>query len=340
MFVGGSGGLIDLTRRLVLDDTVGPPFLWADDELIVYLNIIYEEFCKETLVIEDRDTVNLTRYPLLSNQLIYLTDPRVLNLKEGAYLLHHHEGGEMMDRTLKRTSEAYMDQTWRDWREEHRVTEEWHRPKRYIPMCGRGYFYVWPKYNRHGEEIGNANISFTAATSTISIVGIDPETGVAANFHDHFYLHLNPGDQLSIANTTLNNGIVTIATVSQTALTVSQPLKDEGLVTPTSAILRKVRNTLVTVINRLPLAPFTTADLVANPPTGFEIKEDYQRELMYGIGREAFQKEDTQTLDLAAADRNGKRFEAAKAKTKKELSFMDRSERQVRSGSGGIWKSY
>jgi hypothetical protein len=107
-----------------------------------------------------------------------------------------------------------------------------------------------------------------------------------------------------------------------------------------SATIRKVCDTLLMVVNRLPLLPFTVADITASPAVAPEIKTMYHRELIYGIGREAFQKEDTQTLDLAAADRNGKRWESFKQRVNRDLAFKNRSERQGGSRSSGIWKSY
>jgi hypothetical protein len=322
------GEIINLTRSTVLDDTI-EPFLWGNDEIIHYLNIITEELYRETLLVEDRSTVSLTQYKLLSNMGLYTTDDLVLNIKEGAYLLHHHPGHP---RTLIRTSEAYMDQWHRNWREEHHHEGEWHGPRRYIPECGKGYFYIYPKYHRKGEVVGVSSISFTAATSQISITGVD-EDGNPWNFTTHY----DVGDEINISGTVKNNGYVTVASLTASEITVNQALSDEFL---TSATLRKVCNTLITVVNRLPLAPFTTADITANPPVAPEIKAMYHRELIYGIGREAFLKEDTQTLDPASSDKNGKRFEILKAKVKKDLIFLDRSERQVRSGRSGIWKSY
>jgi hypothetical protein len=130
---------------------------------------------------------------------------------------------------------------------------------------------------------------------------------------------------------------VTAAVVAATEITTNEALVGESL---TSATLRKVCDTLLMVVNRLPLVPFTVADITATPAVAPEIKTMYHRELIYGIGREAFLKEDTQTLDLLASDRNGKRFEIFKAKVKKDLIFQNRSERQASPGSSGIWKSY
>lgn len=324
MFVGGSGGIIDMTRKSVLDDTVGPQYLWGDDELINYLNIILEELYRETMLIEDRVTVALTQYKLLSDLGIYTTDDRVLNIKEGAYLLNPDETSRQ--RTLKRTSEAFMDQLRKSWREDPQLnTGDLALPRRYIPKCGNGYFYIYPKYPIAGVVTGASNITFTAATKQISITG------------DDFTTHYAVGDQINISGMTSNNGYVTVAAVTALIITTNEALINESL---TSAVLRKVCNTLITVVNRLPLLPFTTADLTANPPVSPEIKSMYHRELMYGIGREAYLKKDTETYNPEESASNGKRFEVLKAKVKKDLTFQDRSERQVPSGRGGIWKSY
>lgn len=309
------GEIIDLSRKVVLDDTVGPDYLWGNDELIHCLNIIYEELYRETLLVEDRTTVALTQLKLLSNLGGYDLDDRVLNVKEGAHLsvnTTYNYG------VLKRTSEAYLDQLRRDWRE---VTDT--IPRRYIPDAGRSSLEVYPKFPDTGEVVGSSNITFTASSHKISKIGED------------FTAHYAVGDQINISGTDHNEGYVTATLVTATEVTVSEALTLETL---TSATLRKVCDTLIMVVNRLPLAPFTVADIDASPAVAPEIKTMYHRELIYGIGREAFQKEDTQTLDLAAADRHGKRFEAFKARVKRDLVFLNRSERQGRPGSSGIWK--
>jgi hypothetical protein len=317
MYIGGDGGVIDLTRKVVLDDTIGPEYLWKDDELIHYLNIIYEELYSETLLVEDRTTLALTQLKLLSNLGIYDLSDLVLNVKEGAKLSVNTNRNHGV---LKRSSEAYLDQLRPSWRE---VTDT--VPQRYLPECGRSSLEIYPKFKNTGEVVGASNIKFTLATKKIFKPGED------------FTAHYAVGDEINISGTTLNNGYVTAAVVTATEITTNEALADESL---TSATLRKVCDTLLMVVNRLPLVPFTVADITASPAVTPEIKTMYHRELIYGIGREAFLKEDTQTLDLQASDRNGKRFEAFKAKVKKDLAFLNRSERQGSSGRSGIWKSY
>jgi len=307
--------IVDLTRSVVLDDTI-EPFLWSSTELIHCLNIIYEELYKETLLVEDRTTVALTQLKLLSNLGNHDLSDLVLNVKEGAKLTVNTDRNYGV---LKRASEAYMDQLRPTWRE---VTDT--VPQRYIPDCGRSSLDIYPKFDATGEVVGVSNITFTLSTKKISKVGED------------FTAHYAVGDEINISGTILNNRYVTAAVVAATEITTNEALVGESL---TSATLRKVCDTLLMVVNRLPLVPFTVADITASPGVTPEIKTMYHRELIYGIGREAFLKEDTQTLDLVASDRNGKRFEIFKAKVKKDLTFQNRSERQSSPGSSGIWKS-
>lgn len=319
MFIGGTDGIIDLTRKAVLDDTVAPEYKWLDGELIHYLNIIYEELYSETFLVEDRTTAALTQLKILSNLGDYDLDDRVLNIKDGAKLsvnISQNYG------VLKRTSEAYLDQLRPTWRE---ITDT--IPTRYIPDCGRSSLSIYPKFNDDGEIIGASNITFTVATKKISKIGED------------FTGHYAVGDEINVDGTTSKDGYYTIAAVTATEITVNEAFSgvDESL---TSATLRKVCDTLLMVVNRLPLIPFTVADITASPAVAPEIKTKYHRELIYGIGREAFLKEDTQTLDLAASDRNGKRFEIFKAKVKRDLVFLNRPERQQNSGNSGIWMGY
>lgn len=315
MYIGGDAGILDLTRKTVLDDTVGPEYLWKDDELIHYLNIICEELYKETLLVEDRITAALTQLKLLSNLGIYDLSDLVVNVKEGAKLSVNTNRNYGV---LKRTSEAYMNQLRSAWRE---VTDT--VPQRYIPDCGRSSLEIYPKFNDDGEVIGASDISFAA--STITRAGED------------FSAHYAVGDEINIDGTTLNDGYRILATVGTTTMTTTVALVTES---STSATLRKVCDTLLMVVNRLPLTPFTVADITASPGVAPEIKTTYHRKLIYGIGREAFLKEDTQTFNPVASDSNGKRFEAFKAEVKKDLIFLNRSERQGSSGHSGIWKSY
>ena len=306
--------IVELTRSVILDDTI-EPYLWSNTELIHYLNIIYEELYSETFLVEDRTTVALTQLKLLSNLGIYDLNDLVLNVKEGAKLSVNTDRNYGV---LKRASEAYMDQLRPTWRE---VTDT--VPQRYIPDCGRSSLDIYPKFDATGEVVGVSNITFTLSTKKISKVGED------------FTAHYAVGDEINISGTILNNRYVTAAVVAATEITTNEALVDESL---TSATLRKVCDTLLMVVNRLPLVPFTVADITASPGVTPEIKTMYHRELIYGIGREAFLKEDTQTLDLVASDRNGKRFEISKAKVKKDLIFLNRSERQGSSANSGIWK--
>ena len=319
MYIGGDGGILDLTRKTILDDTVGPQYLWKDDELIHYLNIICEELYKETLLVEDHITVALTQLKLLSNLGIYDLSDLVVNVKDGAKLSVNTNRNYGV---LKKTTEAYLDQLRPAWRE---ITDT--VPKRYIPDCGRSSLEIYPKFNNVGEVVGASNITFTAATKKISKPGED------------FTARYAVGDEINVAGTTSDDGYYTIAGVTATEITVNETFP-VALESNKSATLRKVCDTLLMVVNRLPLTPFTVADITASPGVVPEIKTMYHRKLVYGIGREAFLKEGTQTLNPQASKDNGNRFEALKAEVKKDLIFLNRSERQVSSGRSGIWKSY
>ena len=185
MYVGGDGGIIDLARKVVLDDTIGPEFLWGNDELIHYLNIITEELYKETFLVEDRATVALTQLKLLSNLGNHDLSDLVLNVKEGAKLTINTNRNYGV---LKRVSEAYMDQLLPTWRE---ITDT--VPTKFLPDCGRSSLDIYPKFNATGEVVGASNITFTAATKKISKAGED------------FTAHYVVGDEINISGTTLNN---------------------------------------------------------------------------------------------------------------------------------------
>lgn len=307
--------ILDLTRTTILDDTIGPDYLWSNTEIIHYLNIAIEELYRETLFIEDRSTAALTQLKLLSNLGTYTLDARTLNIKPGAKL---STNTDINYGILKRTSEPYMDQLSHSWRE---ITDTY--PTRFIPDCGRSSLSIYPKFNDNGEVVGVSNISFSG--STITKAGED------------FSAHYIVGDEINIDGTTLNDGYKTLATVGTTTMTTTAALVTEA---STSATLRKVCDTLLMVVNRLPLAEFTISNIGASPAVSPEIKTMYHRELLYGIGREAYLKKDTQTYNLEESARNGLRFEALKVKIRRDLSFLNRSERQGSSAYSGIWKGY
>jgi hypothetical protein len=305
------GEIIDLTRSTILDDEV-PPYSWKDNELIHYLNIIIEELYRETFLVEDRITTALTRLKLLSNQGVYSLDERVINIKPGARLLTHLNQNHGV---LTRYSQAYMDQMGIGWNE---VTGE--TPYLYLPDCGRSQLYIYPKFDDTGEVIGSSDTTFAVTVNTITKAGED------------FTKHFSIGDEINVSGTVGNNGYFTLSQVTATVLTVTGALVAEA---STSAILRKVYDTLVMVVNRLPLAPFTVSDIVADPVVSPEIKAMYHRHLPKGIGREAFLKNDTATFNPKASADNGAAWEIFKLQVIKDLSFLNRSERQTTSG---IWK--
>lgn len=324
MYVGGDGGLIDLSRKTILDDDVDPKTgssadcLWSDTELFAYLNLITNELYEETFLVEDSTTVALTQIKLLSNLGNYDLDERVLNVKDGAKLSVNTNTNYGV---LKRTTEAFMDQWKTTWREITDTTT----PLRYIPDPARKSLTIYPKFDDTGEVVGASNITFIASSKKISTSDTDED------FTEHYVV----GDEINISGTDDNEGYVTATVVTATEITVSETLVNESL---TSATLRKVCDTLLMVVNRLPLTAFTTADIDASPAVSPEFKSKYHHGLIYGIGREAFLKPDSQTLNPQASEMNGKRWEAFKNKIKHDLAPFTRSERQGKSGTSGIWK--
>ncbi len=316
MNIGGDGGIIDLARKTVLDDDVGPEYLWSNIELIADLNLIVNELYEETLFVEDNYTVALTQIKLLSNLGVYDLDERVLNVKDGAKLSVNTDTNYGV---LKKTTEAFMDQWKTTWREITDTTT----PLRYIPDPGRKQLSIYPKFDDEGEVLGASDISFTASTKTITRAGED------------FSAHYAVDDEFNVDGTTSNDGYLTVATVGTTTMTVDEALVNES---STSAIFRRVEDTLIMVVNRLPLTVFTTTDIDASPAVSPEFKSKYHHGLIYGIGREAFLKPDSQTLNIQASDMWGKRWEAFKGKVKRDLAPLVRSERQGKSGTSGIWK--
>lgn len=295
MYIGGDGGIIDITRRTVLDDTE-EDYAWKDIELIHYLNIIYEEICRELLLIEDDYTVALTQLKLLSNLGVYDLSELILNVKEGAKL-SVNTGTD--NGVLQRVLESDMDKLHPAWRENTGT------PGVFLPNCVKKRLSVYPKFDDEGEYIGDGDISFTALTKTISQPGGD--------FSD-----LEVGDEINIDGTDDNDGYKTVATAGTTSFTVNEVLVNEA---NTSAVIRKVRDTLLMVVYRLPLAPFTVADIDVTPGVTPEIKASYHRFLPYGIGREAFLKKDRKTYHPNESKENGDHWEQFKAGVKAGLIF-------------------
>ena len=284
--------IIDLAREEVLDDTK-VPYLWKTTGLIFFLNEALNEFCRETWIITDQTTAAVTQIKLLSNLGIYPLDERVLNIKSARFL-NTNDGTW----PLSKKSEAYLDASYSNWRATTGT------PKAYCPDAEAKSLSIYPKYDTDGEVIGASNITFTAATKKISKPG--------ASFTTAFPI----GTEFRVSGTTSNDGYFTVANVADTEITVNEVLVNEG---PVSAVLRKVRNTLLMVVNRLPLTSLTPADYGAVVPVVPEIKSLYHGGLIYGIGKFAFAKPDTDTFDKARSEQYRVLFELVKARAKADV---------------------
>lgn len=284
--------IIGLERESILDD-VKEPYLWSDRELVFYLNESLNEFCREVWAITDQTTPGLTQLKLLSNVGLYALDERVVNVKSARLA-----SGGNWGKPLTKTSESKLDQTLYNWRATTGT------PREYSPDAASTYLSVYPKFDSVGEVIGSADISFAAATKIISKPG--------ATFASHF----DTGDSIVISGTTGNNGTFTISLVTDTEITVNEALANEA---NTSAILRKVRDTLLMIVNRIPLTPITIFDISASTPVVPEIKSIYHGGLLHGIAKRAFLKQDAETYDPQKAERHRLLFEQFKAKAKTDL---------------------
>ncbi len=283
--------IISLERESILDDT-REPYLWSNAELVFALNESLDEFCREVWVITDQ-TGTLTEIKLLSNVGLYPLDEGIVNVKSARL-----KSGDQWGRPLEKKSESWFDQNYANWRARTGT------PRAYAPDAASNYLSIYPKFDSVGEVIGAGDISFAAATGIISKPG--------ANFISHFAV----GDTVVISGTADNNGTFTIAAVTDNEITVNEILADEA---GTSAALRKVRDTLLMIVNRIPLTPITPFDIGASTPVIPEIKSMYHGGLLHGIAKRAFLKQDAETYDPQKAERHRLLFEQFKVKAKTDL---------------------
>jgi hypothetical protein len=284
--------IIGLERESVLDDAK-EPYLWSNTELVFCLNEAINELCRDSWIITDQTTPSMTQLKLLSNVGLYALDDRIVNVKSARLA-----SGNQWGRPLTKTSENKLDQTIMNWRARTGT------PREYALDAASTYLSVYPKFDTVGEVIGSADISFAAASKKITKPG--------ATFTTHFSV----GDSFQVSGTVSNNGYLTVASVIDTEITVNETLVDE---VNTSAILRKVRDTLLMIVNRIPLTPLTANDIDATPPISPEIKSIYHGGLLDGIAKRAFLKQDAETYDPQKAERHRLLFEQFKGRVKTDL---------------------
>jgi hypothetical protein len=274
--------ILKLTREL-LEDTK-EPYLWKPLELVTYLNRAQNDVFKETNLASDASTLEICQIKLLSGVAIYALDSRVLTIVSA-----------QLASASKPLGIAFVDELDRwvlNWRAKTGT------PSHYIPEAELSKVQVYPYFDAIGVVTGSGNISFDAATKKIT-----KPSGLSV---------YSEGDSISISGTTNNNVVVTLAAVLDTELTVNETLVNE---TNTSAILRKVRDTMNLNVTRLPINQISLDNLNVSPELPFL----YHDKLPDGIMKYAYLKQDTETYDPKASATHGVIFAGFIEDVKKEL---------------------
>ncbi len=303
------GTLIDRTRSEILDDTddaIGTP-LWSDSDLISGLNQSLRKMYKACMVKTDQETIAITQIKLLSNLGMYDLDSRVLKIKNARFSVH------VTYAPLEIETETHLDQTITNWRTTTGV------PRKCCPNAASGRLSIYPKFDDTYEYVGVSNISFVAATKTISQVGGD-FSGLAVD------------DSVNVDGTTPNEGYLTVATTGTTSFTVSETLVNES---NTSATIRKVEDTLIMTVIRLPVTAFTVND-IADATDISDLRSDYHEDLMYGIAELAYLKADSQTFDISQSKLCGNEFARRLKQARIDMILLNKPDRsmKIRSGTG------
>lgn len=298
--------VINLTRESVLDDTDSQKYLWSDVELIYLLNRCYNELVKSALPITDQSTVSITQIKLLSNVGLYALDSRVIQVTEARL------SSDTTSPPLTRTTEIRLNQTVSDWRNETGT------PKEYCPGATSGYLSIYPKFDDAWEVVGDEDITFAETGSIISQVNGD-------------FSAFTVGTEFYVSGTVSNNGYYTVSAEGTTSFIVTEALDSE---TDTSATIRKVRDTLMMTVSRLPTARFTVADIVAATAIT-EIRDDHIDGLADGIAKRAFLKPDTYTYYPQKAEYHRGLFEEFKKEVRRDMILLHKPDksRVPRSGT-------
>jgi hypothetical protein len=292
----------------VLDDADPQKYLWSDEELIHLFNRCYNELIKAALPQKDQSTVAITQIKLLSNLGLYALDSRIIQV-ETARLQSDTTFGP-----LNKTTENRLNGTVSNWRNETGT------PREYAPGAASGYLSIYPKFDDTWEYVGVSNISFVSGTKTISQVGGD-------------FSGLVAGDQVVVTGSgvTANNTTLMVVTVGTTSFTVSESITTA---LNTSATIRKVRDTLLMSVSRLPTARWTTQD-ITDETVITEIRDDHIDGLMDGIAKRAFLKPDTYAYYPQKAEYHRGLFEEFKKEVRRDMILLHKPDksRVPRSGT-------
>jgi hypothetical protein len=279
-----------------LDDLI-VPLDWSDPELLGYFNTAYNEWVRETHCLRDDATSAICQIPILANTLNYPMDSRILQIHNGWLLI----ASDMPHLDVK--TEIWLDRNCYNWRTISGLS-------RYLlPDYPAGTIKI-VRFPSPTLGYYSGSVTFTAATSTIAI-GTDTYSMMS---------NLVQGAQVVVTGAVLNNGAnnqtFTVATVGTTSFTVTGTLVNE---TASAVAISKIVDTLCISVDRLPLVSITTANWQNQ---ALEIRSDYQPYLIDGILREAYQKQDSQCLDVNKANEHRGIFDKNKAKVYNEIQRL------------------
>jgi len=277
-----------------------PTPLWPDESLLRHLTTAVNEWCKETGCLRDHVTEAICKVNLLAGQHTYALDSRITEIHKG-YL----DSGSIV---LPKNDE-WLDNNVGQWRTTT-GNNNW-----ILPDYDMGYLRII-YYPASSLGYWSGAVDFTALSKTVA------KTGAL------FSTYLAVGDEIVISGTTLNGTTAvpktfTLATVAADSLTVSETVSDEAAV---AAIIRKVTDTMWMTVSRLPLNPLTMAAITTQSP---EIRSEDHPYLVHGICREAYSKQDSQTLDVEKANKHRNLFEYYKKQGRAQRDWLRMSEQTM-----------
>jgi hypothetical protein len=210
-------------------------------------------------------------------------------------------------------TEHNLNTTIGDWRNKTGV------PTRIIPGYASGYLSVYPKFDDANVIGGSSDISFVAATKTISQ-------------SDGDFSVYEEGDVICISGTEDNDGYFTVATEGTESIVVSEALTNES---NTSATIRKVEDTLLLTVNRLASARFTTDD-IDDATVITDVRDDHCDGLPDGIGQYAYLKPDQYTYNPQKAAYHKNEFRDFIKLVRRDMILLHKPDhtRRIKSGTG------
>jgi hypothetical protein len=276
-----------------LEDTV-TPYRWSDAELLRHYNKVLNEFCKRTLCFDEYDTTAITQIPIPSNTQTLTMDPRIISIKE-AHLVTDN-------RPLTEATEEWLDINLARWRLNDGT------PAYYVPKFHNSKLTIAYRYDDTYEFLGASNTTFSTAPNRITC---------AAGGLDIYAV----GNSVQVTNTTSNNATFTVTVVASTYLTVTETPTAE---TNTSAILRKIMDTIQLSVYRYPLAQATIGNLTDGTSPTIHFTKHIG--LVDGILREAYLKQDTECYDPQASSTHRELFELFLQESALEIAGAQQSQ--------------